>query len=151
SHQFSVDMADTYDAAGDVAERVWYGADGQPIRRMTFREGELLDWWQDPAAPSPNTSDTGFHNPDTGVTRSYHLEPDGTVRTTVEHSPSSPGNIENDDIERYDGEGNLLEKLTFQYQRDSYGNWVMRLISAWDPKTDALVPIEEDSRTITYY
>jgi hypothetical protein len=41
--------------------------------------------------------------------------------------------------------------LTFQYQRDSHDNWTQRVISAWDPKTDTLIPIEEDDRTIIYY
>jgi hypothetical protein len=47
------------------------------------------------------------------------LEPDGTVQTTVEDSPSRLSNIEDVDIERYDGEGNFLEEVTLQYQRDS--------------------------------
>jgi hypothetical protein len=75
---------------------------------MRFRKGELLEWWQDPAAPSPNTSDTGLHDPATGVSRSYHLELGGTIQTTVEQSPAA--HIEDDDIARYDGERSLSKR-----------------------------------------
>jgi len=44
------------------------------------------------------------------VTKSYPLEPDGTVQTTAEDSPSRLSNIEDDDIERYAGEGELSRR-----------------------------------------
>jgi hypothetical protein len=61
------------------------------------------------------------------------------------------GEVENNEVERYNEAGDLLEKLTFQYDRDLYGNWTRRDVSLWDSRTNSMIPIQEDTRTITYY
>jgi hypothetical protein len=70
---------------------------------------------------------------------------------TLEHHDPKRGAIESDDEGLYNLQGDLLDKVGFQYQRDSRDNWTQRIISAWDARAGAMVPIEEDDRTITYY
>jgi hypothetical protein len=149
-----VHVRQNYDANGDLNDREELNAAGQTVRSMVFRAEHLVSWWQSPEPQQPlcgGSSPPGFFNRAEGWAVFYQIQPDGSLQSTVQHYPKGGSNIENDDVERLDGNGGLLEKLTFRYQRDALGNWTVRSVSAWDPQTGIMVPIEEDHRTITYY
>jgi len=148
-NEFHTDMVDRYDQAGDIAERMELNGDGRPIRILVLNKNKLVWWWQDPNCNC--SGGIGWNDPEKGVTTSYEIQADGTLETTVENHPGRYGNVEVDDMQRFASDGGLLEKLTFRYERDPQGNWVARTISAWDPKTNTLIPIQEDHRTMTYY
>src|SRR5262249_8283294 len=59
--------------------------------------------------------------------------------------------VEPEIVERLDASGNLIDKLSYQYERDAHGNWTSRVVSVLVPATKDLVEIEHDTRTITYY
>jgi hypothetical protein len=149
--EITTHMQDSYDTSGDLTERVWYDPEGRLVRRMTFLDERLVYWWQDPAYVCNNKGDTGFNNSEKGITTFYDLMEDGSLQTEVQHHPGRPGNVENDDIELYDQDGNLIEKIALMYDRDAHSNWTRRILSAWDQNTDTLVPFEEDDRILTYY
>ena len=54
-------------------------------------------------------------------------------------------------MQRFDEAGTLVEKVAVRYERDQYGNWVRRTLSAWDANTNTMVDVREDVRTLTYY
>lgn len=147
--ELQIHLVDRYDPAGEIAERMELNADGQPIRILELNKNQLLWWWQDPNCHC--SGGIGLNDPENGVTTSYEIQPEGNLETTVEDHPGRYGNVEVDDMERFANNGDLLEKLTFRYERDQRGNWIARIISAWDSKTNTMIPIQEDHRTITYY
>lgn len=59
--------------------------------------------------------------------------------------------FEPDTVERLDASANVIDKVSFRYERDAQGNWISRVVSVLDPATKDMVEIERDTRSITYY
>ncbi len=59
--------------------------------------------------------------------------------------------MEPESVERLDASGSVIDKVSFRYERDTQGNWTTRVVSVLDPASKALVDIQRDTRTITYY
>lgn len=147
--QLVLHTTDAHDPSGKGITRVWFNVFGQIIRTMSLWKGELISWWQ---APDCGCSGSlGWSDTEKGVTINWEIQPDGTLETVIEYHPGRYGNIECDEIQRLAGNGDLLEKVTFHYERDQHGNWTTRIISVWDPTTNILIPIQEDHRAITYH
>jgi hypothetical protein len=53
--------------------------------------------------------------------------------------------------ERFSPNNTLVESSPFSYERDAQGNWTKRIVSVWDPNSDTMIPIQEDSRALTYH
>ena len=140
---------DTYAADGSLRERVEFDRNGEALRSITFNSDfQDVSWWQKPGVVFPQPLYAGKFDPQTSVNTNYELTPDGRLFKTLETHDKS---ADVDAVERYDDSGNLVEKVTFRYERDRAGNWTKRTVSAWDPKTGGMVDIQEDTRTLTYY
>lgn len=146
--RFQLHLLTTYGSDGALLARDVLDADGRIILSMAFRRERLISSWH---APECGGVSLGFIISNEDRSADYDVREDCSVEMTLERHPGRKSNIENDEIERFDEAGQSLEKLTFQYERDHHGNWTRRVVSAWDSSTNTLVPIEEDTRTITYY
>jgi hypothetical protein len=138
-------MCDLYWENG--IQRTELNEQGKVLWSISMQDGKLLSAWHDPDCHCAGS--LGWDKHYEGGT-SYGFQEDGALEEIISKHPGRYGNIENDEEERY-RDGILMEKLTFEYQRDSYGNWTERTVSAWDPETNSVVPIEADTRVITYY
>lgn len=145
--QFNIHMADRFDENGDLIQRTYFDESGRTVTTLSLSNGKLTSHWQ--AADCECSNDVGVSFDD--VTYSYQTQRDGTIETTVQNHPHTRSNIDLTDAERISGSGTVVEKLTFNYERDSHGNWTKRTVFAWDPKSDATIPIQEDLRILTYY
>jgi antitoxin component YwqK of YwqJK toxin-antitoxin module len=146
--EFQLHVLDYYDRSGDLAGRDFLSAEGAILMSLAFRQTRLSSLFRDPACEGQGM---GFVVNLGDRSTDYQIKDHCRVEITVQEHSGRMDNQENDVTERYDEDWNLLEKLTYQYERDRYGNWITRTVSAWDPTTDALVPIQEDRREITYY
>jgi hypothetical protein len=145
---FQIHAVDAYDRDGDLESRDLLSTDGRILLSMAFRQTRLVSFFRDPECEGQSM---GFVVSSGDRSTGYQVKDHCRLEITVEGHPGREGNQENDVTERYDEAWNLQEKVTYQYQRDRYGNWITRTISAWDPKTDTEVPIQEDRREISYY
>ena len=146
-NQFILHMADRFNDEGELLQRSYLDESGKPISTFSLQGDQLTNYWQ--AAQCNCSHNVGLSRG--GVTTTYETEADGSLQVTVQNHPNSPGNLELDDTERFSADHTLLEKLTYTYERDAQGNWTKRIISALDPSTGAMVPIQEDDRVLTYY
>jgi hypothetical protein len=145
--EFYVHMADRYNQDGDLILRIYYDKEGNPVTMFSLDGLKLTSYWQDPNCECSNEVGLGTD----GVSYSYRTERDGGLETIVENHSGVEGNLEPTDSERFSGNHVLVEKLTFTYERDAHGNWTKRVVSAWDPNSGIMIPIQEDLRTVTYY
>jgi hypothetical protein len=146
--QFQLHEINTYGSHGDFVGKGFLDMDGRIILSMAFRDQQLLSVRRGPECRVLSTCFTISGKDQSTV---YRVWGDCRVHMTVQRHPGREENIENDELETFNEAGESLEKLTFQYERDSYGNWTRRIVSVFDPSTNSLVPIQEDARTITYY
>jgi antitoxin component YwqK of YwqJK toxin-antitoxin module len=121
---------------------------GKLVSTMSFSNGELTSFWQDPLCDCTNVA--AFRRPE-GVSSFYKTEKDGRLYKDVQDHKGRPTNHEIDDEKLYDQNGQLLERLVYSYERDAHGNWTKRTISAFDLTTGNMVPIQRDTRELTYY
>jgi hypothetical protein len=135
------------DDQGNTVENSLYDDSGKLISTLSFNRGELTSFWQDPQCQCTNAA--GFRNQ--GTTIFYKTQKDGALFKEVQHHPGRPTNHEIDGHELYDRDGNLLEKITYTYERDSHGNWTKRTVSVLDLNTNTMVAVQEDDRELTYY
>lgn len=145
--QFQLHTIHTFDSDGELMSLEFLDAKGKMVMSIAFRGGQLLSVWRDPECRGVGLS-SALSSGD--ISTEYFVE-DCRVETVVGRHPGRKWGLENDELERFDETGRSLEKLTFLYDRDHYGNWTRRIVSVWDASTNTLVPIEEDTRTITYY
>jgi hypothetical protein len=146
-NQFNIHMADRFDENGDLIQRTYFDESGRTVTTLSLSNGKLTSHWQ--AADCECSNDVGISFDD--VSYFYQTQRDGTIETTVQNHPHTRSNIELTDAERISGNDTVVEKLTFNYERDSRGNWTKRTVFAWDPKSDATIPVQEDLRILTYY
>jgi hypothetical protein len=73
------------------------------------------------------------------------------LEITKPHHPVKEGSIENDLEERYLEHGTVLERVECEYLRDDHENWTKLVVLVWDAKTDKMIPVREEQRTIAYY
>lgn len=146
-NQFTIHMADRFDEDGDLMQRTYFDESGRTVTTLSLSHGKLTSYWQ--AADCECSNDVGISFDD--VTYFYKTQRDGTIETTVENHPHTRSNIELTDTERISGNDTVVERLAFNYERDTHGNWTKRIVSAQDPKSDTMIPIQEDLRILTYY
>ena len=115
---------------------------------MSFSNGELTSFWQDPLCDCTNVA--AFRRSE-GVSFFYKTEKDGRLYKDVQSHKGRPTNHEIDDEALYDQEGQLLERVFYNYERDAHGDWITRTVSVFDRSTDNIVAIERDTRELTYY
>ncbi len=139
--------ASEFNSDGDLVVETFYDQTGKPVTTFSFDGARLRSYWQDPECGCSQN----FGRRTKDVSYSYATRPDGSLETTVLNHPGTDSNREPSDEEVYVGDHVLVEKLTFTYKRDTHGNWTKRIVSAWDKKTGEMVPIEEDTRIVTYY
>jgi len=143
------DIQDQSDAEGDPFSRTWFDENGREMMNITLRkDGSLSSWWREPSCKCSGNFGVNFAH---DVTKRYAVGENGKMEITLEQHPRRYGNIENDQVERLSEDGQLLEKLTFRYERDRFGNWTNRVISAWDASLGMMVEIQQDRRELTYY
>lgn len=146
--KFQLHTLRRYDDDHNLIESVRYDSQGKVVSDMSFKDEVLSSWWQ--AANCDCTNGVGF-NRGNGSTVSYETTRDGKLLKNVQHHKGRRTNHEIDDEELYDENDHLLEKITYSYERDQHGNWTKRVASFLDVKTGDLVPVQEDTRTLTYY
>ena len=137
-----------YDQQGELIESVMLDAQGRVVSDFSFKDGILTSWWQDPKCEC--TNDGGFVWPYSHAI-SYQTTEQGALLKTVQHHKGRVGNIEVDDEELYDENDHLLERISYAYERDQYGNWTRRVAAMLDIKTGEMIPVREDIRKLTYY
>jgi hypothetical protein len=145
--QFQNRVLDRFDREGNLAQRTFLDSNGNAATTFSLTDGKLANYWQKADCSCSNIVGSFLD----GVTYYYKTQPNGTLETTIQNHPHTRSNIELADTERLDNNGVLVEKLTFSYERDAQGNWLKRTVSAWDPASGAMVPTEEDIRSLTYY
>ena len=139
-----------FDKSGNLVERDELDGENRIVRSMVFQNDALFTWTQDPAFHG--SEGLAVVDSEKVVPYSYEFREDGTLLTFVHHNSMGIGGAWNDDAaEALDARGNRIEKVSYQYERDSRGNWTRRTASAWDSSTGDMVPIQEDIREITYY
>jgi antitoxin component YwqK of YwqJK toxin-antitoxin module len=136
------------DDQGHTIQSDRFDESGKLISTMSFSQGELTSFWQDRLCDCTNVA--GFSRPE-GVTVFYKTEKDGRLLKQIQNHKGRLANRENDDEELYDQNGQLLERVVYNYERDAHGNWTTRTVSALDLNTGILVPIQRDTRELTYY
>jgi hypothetical protein len=136
------------DDQGQTIQSDHFDQAGKLISTMSFSKGELISFWQDPLCDCTNVA--AFRRPE-GVTIFYKSEKDGRLYKYVQDHKGRPTNHEIDDEELYDQNGQLLERLLYTYERDAHGNWTTTTISAFDMATGNMVPIQRDTRELTYH
>jgi len=146
--QFQLHVMDTYGGNGAFLGRDVLDAEGRIILSMAFRQERLMSSWH---APECQGVPLGFTVSNGDRSAAHDVKDDCSLEVTAERHAARQSNLENDEVERFNEAGQSLEKLTFHYERDDYGNWIRRMVSAWDTSTSSFVPIEEDTRTVTYY
>ncbi len=146
--ELQLHLADTYNRDGDLVSRDFLGPDGRILLSLAFRQGRLVSLWREPDC---HIQGLGFVVPEKDFSVGYQVREGCVVQMTVERHLGREGNLESDEMERFDEVGRSLEKLTFRYERDLFGNWTRRDIFAWDPSENAMILIEEDIRLLTYY
>ena len=140
---------DTYDDQGNLLQHMEYGPDGEALRSLTFTPSfTISSWWQKPGTTFSQPLSVGHFDPNTQTNTNYELMPDGNLFKVIESRDTSTNT---DTIQRFDGNGNLVEKVEVSYQFDQAGNWTERTVSAWDPSSNSMVAIRKDSRTLSYY
>lgn len=137
-----------FDDRGDLVTNEDFDAAGKLIRSLALREGRLTSWWQDPECRCSGNIGFNFEN-DRTVT--YYFQPDGSLHTGVQTHKGRYGNVEPDEMTLHDASGQLLEKVTIEYERDRFGNWTSRRVFVLDLATGSLVPVRRDTRVLTYY
>ena len=136
------------DEQGRTTQSDRFDGSGKLVSTMSFSKGELTSFWQAPLCDCTNVA--AFRRPE-GVSVFYKTEKDGRLCKDVQHHKGRPTNHEIDDEELYNQDGQLLERLAYSYERDTHGNWTTRTISALDMTTGNMVPIQRDTRELTYY
>ena len=136
-----------FDEKHALIESLQYDAEGKLVSNFSFKEGVLTSWWQDPKCNCTNTA--FLHKGDQSTM--YLTTRDGALRKRIVHQQIRPFNHELSDEELYDESDHLLERIAYAYEWDSHNNWTKRTVSVLDPKTNAMVPVREDTRTLTYY
>jgi hypothetical protein len=139
-------MADRYDQDGDLVGRTYFDGNGKTVTTFSLTGGRLTSYWQADDCKCSNSVGISLDD----VSYDYQTEPDGSLETTVQNHPQTQSNMELTDTERFSSDNTLLEKVAFSYERDGWGNWTKRVVSAWDPKDNTMIPIKEDLRTLTY-
>jgi hypothetical protein len=156
--QLVLHVCDSYGETSDgdddseLISRAWFDKNGSRFREIMLRHGEAVSWWQ-----RPNCD--GLCQPYHGVALNfafdhwvyYEFQPDGSLLTTIQQHKGLYGNIDNDDVERLNQDGKMLEKITYRYVRDKFGNWTERTASVLDPATGQMVDVRLDKRDLTYY
>lgn len=137
-----------YDKQGELIQSLRHDAQGRVVSDLSFRDGVLSSWWQDPKCECTNFASFRKAN-DSDI--SYQTTKEGAIFKTVQHHQGRPTNHEIDDEELYDENNHLLERIAYTYERDEHGNWIRRIASVLDTKTGVMVPVREDVRTLTYY
>jgi hypothetical protein len=146
---------DSYDECGEASAliaRAWLDQNGLLLGEITIREGIAMSSWRraDCGELCWRQMSLGFTFPfDRSI--NYDLQPDGSLLTTIEHHKGRYGNIENDDVELSNQNGTLIEKISYRYLRDQYGNWTERTTSILDPATGQMIDVRLDKRDLTYY
>lgn len=51
----------------------------------------------------------------------------------------------------YDAEGKLREKVNYEREYDTRGNWIKQVVSKWNPQTEKSEMTQVYYRAITYY
>jgi hypothetical protein len=123
---------------------------GELVMRATFDGEQLTSWFMSKDA---NFSiGFGTNSPEAGFTANFSSDPETgrLVREEYVH-PGRKGNIDSDEVRRYDTAGTLIEKVTFDYNRDSFGNWTRRTAYVWDLTTGTRTALQRITRVISYY
>jgi len=131
-----------------LIESLRYDAEGKVVSDLSFKDGVLTSWWQDPKCGCTNIAAVGRGDQSSIF---YRTTEQGRLLKEIQHHQGRPTNHEIDDEELYDENDHLLERIAYIYERDAHGNWTRRTASILDPKTNAMVPIQEHTRTLTYY
>ncbi len=145
-------------------EVVEYDERGNPVRSRFYRGSDDLIWRTEAVVFKGDVlvswrMDTAYRA-SKGITEieenigpnSYELKEDGTIVTFVHHNSAGISwGYDDQAVEALDQKGKILQKVTFQYKRDSDGNWTHRTVSVFDSNTGSMVPIQEGIRQIMYY
>ncbi|HWG48273.1 MAG TPA: hypothetical protein VN669_01190 [Candidatus Acidoferrales bacterium] len=138
----------TTDDEGRITNSSRFDETGRLVSSMSFYQGELTSFWQDPDCKCTNTA--AFLGKD-GSTVFYTTNTDGKLYKEVQRHPGRLTNQEMEVDELYDQNGELLEKIVYAYVRDEHGNWTKRTVSVLDPSTNEMVAVQEDTRELSYY
>lgn len=138
-----------FDEKGNLVESDDLDSQNRIVSTMVFKGDVLVSWRMDPGYRASK----GITETEENIgPYSYDLKEDGTIVTFVHHNSAGISwGYDDQAVEALDQKGKVLQKVTFQYKRDSNGNWTRRVVSALDSNTGEMVPIQEDVRDITYY
>ncbi|HYR43918.1 MAG TPA: hypothetical protein VER98_12895 [Terriglobia bacterium] len=138
----------TYSANGDRSA-IERRRNGDLLMRVTFDDERVTSWFMKKDA----NFGIGFGTKsEPGFTVNFGSEPQtgGLVRTEYVH-PGRKGNIDPDEVREYDAAGTLAEKVTFDYDWDSFGNWTRRTAYVRDLTAGTPTAVQRVTRVISYY
>ena len=138
-----------FDDKGNLVESDELDSQNRIVSTMVFKGDVLVSWRMDTAYRASK----GITEIEENIgPNSYELKEDGTVVTFVHHNSAGISwGYDDQAVEALDQKGKILQKVTFQYKRDSDGNWTHRTVSVFDSNTGSMVPIQEGIRQIMYY
>jgi hypothetical protein len=134
-------------------DRWFYDSEGHLVWNLALsRDGELLSYWYKIGFKSKlSSSDSlGVCRPRLCVDYKFDEDGSGRLEKVVQHTEGE-GNLEPDSEEHYNFDGILDERVEIKYVRDEHGNWTSRSVSVWDPDSNIMVEVEQDTRAIKYY
>jgi len=146
--QFLEHRLSRYDEDGDLVEQTDYNARDEAVITFRLHKADLIYLWRNPACRCGSSVRVEF--PEKATITSYTVDHDGHFEKKIEHYKTG-STFDVSDLEIYDMKGDLIERVTFDYQDDGHGNWITCVTSVRDLSTGAMVPVAKDVRTLTYY
>lgn len=146
---FSYHILDTYDPATDIWTWTSFNEDGSLKIAIVTQNGKVLSY-QHPTMEENAWGEHFFLDPIERTQHTFRGHPDGTYDdvTTIfpDDTRHNPGQLE-----WRDGTGVLRLAVDFQYEVDSYGNWIKRSIWVWTPELSERRLYKTDMRLLTYW
>jgi hypothetical protein len=127
-------------------------SEGQLVWHLALNnDGEVLSYWYKAGyKPTLSSSDSlGVCRIGLCVSCKFDEQGSGRMERTLQHT-SGEGNLEPDSEEHYNFDDVLDEKAEIKYTRDAHGNWTSRSVFVWDARSNRMIEIEQDTRTIEY-
>ncbi len=116
---------------------------------FTLADGKVASYWQEDTAVSSYGNGIRFDSGPTQLIYEWHY-PNGTfVKTTLEFVDDSRRDPIHEEFR--DEHDQIQLRADYDYEFDSYHNWIKRTIWAWTPQRGVKKLIRIDKRTIEYW
>jgi hypothetical protein len=153
--QSEIHVTDSANDKSAIIEHNTLDENGRIVNTLRLYKGQLVSWWLIPDFKCPEgQTELGIFNWNESELRFqtyFTLRCPRTLEITMLHHAGETGDLENDYEERRTEDGALLERIEFEYVRDTHDNWTERLMKVWDAKSNDMIRVKKDFRDIAYF